>query len=254
MQTYSTSQIADKIGIHSNTVRLYEKWGLISPAPRDTNNYRRFTDRHLYQIRLCRCIFGYPFTTRAIRRAGNQVIRSASQWSLAQCRTHTDEYLRVIRQEIARAVGTVEHLEQWLNGAGSKEGGETNETSKFYTRRQAAMLMGTTTETVRNWERNAMVFSSRTGSNHEVLYDPSALERMKIIHMLRSAGYSIFAIRRCLCQYDNGSRAVVLETLDRPGTEEDLMMVGDRWHCALLELEDAAGRIPLLLNEMETLH
>lgn len=257
MQIYSTSQIAEQVGIHPNTVRLYEKWGLISPVPRDANGYRRFTDRHLYQSRLCRCIFGYPYTTRAIRQAGNRIIRSASEWALPQCRTHTDEYLQVIQKEIALAMQTVANLEKWLDGAnheGHSECGYVGETGVLYTRRQTAAILGTTVETVRNWERNAMVSSFQTGSNHEVLFDCFALDRMKIIRMLRSAGYSMFAIQRCLRQYDNGNRSIVLQTLDQPGTEEDLIMVGDRWRRALLELEAAAGRILPLLEEMETLH
>ena len=32
MKTYKTSEVAAAIGIHPNTVRLYEEWGLI-PGP-----------------------------------------------------------------------------------------------------------------------------------------------------------------------------------------------------------------------------
>ncbi len=35
MRTYSTSEIAKIIGIHPNTVMLYEKWGYIAPLERN---------------------------------------------------------------------------------------------------------------------------------------------------------------------------------------------------------------------------
>ena len=35
--TYSTSQTAEIIGIHPNTVRLYEELGLITPPERKSN-------------------------------------------------------------------------------------------------------------------------------------------------------------------------------------------------------------------------
>ncbi len=47
-----TSDIAREIGVHPNTVRLYEERGYISSVPRAENGYRRFTSRHLEEMRL----------------------------------------------------------------------------------------------------------------------------------------------------------------------------------------------------------
>ena len=52
--TYSTSQIAKRAGLHSNTVRLYEEWGLIQKPERKKNGYRVFTDVHIKQFELAR--------------------------------------------------------------------------------------------------------------------------------------------------------------------------------------------------------
>ena len=52
--TYSTSQIADKFGLHPNTIRLYENWGVISSPERKPNGYRAFTDEHIKQIEIVR--------------------------------------------------------------------------------------------------------------------------------------------------------------------------------------------------------
>ena len=40
MNTYRTSEVAEKIGIHPNTVRLYEELGLIPRPQRQGNGYR----------------------------------------------------------------------------------------------------------------------------------------------------------------------------------------------------------------------
>ena len=45
--TYKTSDVARIIGIHPNTVRLYEKFELIPKPERRQNGYRVFTDFHL---------------------------------------------------------------------------------------------------------------------------------------------------------------------------------------------------------------
>ena len=42
------------IGVHPNTVRLYEELGLISRAKREENGYRSFTQLHVEQFQLAR--------------------------------------------------------------------------------------------------------------------------------------------------------------------------------------------------------
>lgn len=52
MNTYRTSEIAEIIGVHPNTVRLYEELGLIPKPGRLPNGYRVFTELHIEQFRL----------------------------------------------------------------------------------------------------------------------------------------------------------------------------------------------------------
>lgn len=54
LKEYRTAEVAAIIGIHPNTVRFYEDWGLISKPERKENGYRVFTDLHIQQIRLAR--------------------------------------------------------------------------------------------------------------------------------------------------------------------------------------------------------
>ena len=42
-RTYTTSRIASAVGIHPNTVRLYERIGFITAPERLANGYRVFT-------------------------------------------------------------------------------------------------------------------------------------------------------------------------------------------------------------------
>lgn len=56
-KTYKTSEVAKIIGIHPNTVRMYEDLELISKPIRKDNGYRVFTDLHIYQFKLARKVF-----------------------------------------------------------------------------------------------------------------------------------------------------------------------------------------------------
>ena len=52
MNQYRTIDVARRIGIHVNTVRLYEKCALIPKPERLPNGYRVFTDLHIEQLKL----------------------------------------------------------------------------------------------------------------------------------------------------------------------------------------------------------
>ena len=47
-----TSDLAKEVGVHVNTIRLYEASGFLSPVPRGSNGYRRYSTLHLEQARL----------------------------------------------------------------------------------------------------------------------------------------------------------------------------------------------------------
>ncbi len=68
MNTYRTSEVAERIGIHPNTVRLYEELGLIPKARRQHNGYRVFTDFHIEQLRLARTAFQIEVLQNGLRK------------------------------------------------------------------------------------------------------------------------------------------------------------------------------------------
>ena len=54
MNTYRTVDLARMFGVHVNTVRLYERYGLIPKAERTQSGYRIFTELHVEQFKLAR--------------------------------------------------------------------------------------------------------------------------------------------------------------------------------------------------------
>lgn len=69
MATYKTAEIAVMIGIHPNTVRLYESLELIPQPERLSNGYRVFTEFHIEQCRLVQLAGAHTIfkTERGIR-------------------------------------------------------------------------------------------------------------------------------------------------------------------------------------------
>ena len=79
MSTYSTNQIAKIIGIHPNTVRMYEEWGLIPLAERKSNGYRIFTDFHIQQLRLARTAFQIEVLQNGLRKKAVDTVKLSAK-------------------------------------------------------------------------------------------------------------------------------------------------------------------------------
>ena len=77
-----TSDIARAIGVHPNTVRLYEEWGFLPPIPRSSNGYRRFTKAHLDQMRLAWTALHSPWPGHKIRRSALTLVQRAASGDL----------------------------------------------------------------------------------------------------------------------------------------------------------------------------
>ena len=75
MNTYTTGEVAKIIGIHPNTVRMYEEWGLIPLAERKANGYRVFTDYHIEQLRLARIAFQIEVLQNGLRKKVVEIIK-----------------------------------------------------------------------------------------------------------------------------------------------------------------------------------
>ena len=72
---YKTSEVAATVGVHPNTVRLYEKSGLIPKPERSANGYRIFTDLHTEQCRLVRIAFRVEILQNGLRKKIIQMIK-----------------------------------------------------------------------------------------------------------------------------------------------------------------------------------
>ncbi|MBR6528505.1 MAG: MerR family DNA-binding transcriptional regulator, partial [Firmicutes bacterium] len=79
MKTYTTSQIAKIIGIHPNTVRMYEEWGLIPLAERKSNGYRIFTVFHIQQLRLARTAFQIEVLQNGLRKKAVDTVKLSAK-------------------------------------------------------------------------------------------------------------------------------------------------------------------------------
>ena len=230
-----TSDIAQSVGVHPNTVRLYEARGFLSAVPRSKTGYRLFTSLHLEQMRLAHLALQWPYLS------GKQVVldlvKCAADGDLGMAMELAYEYLAGVRMERTRAEAAVEYLEWWARDH------PLETTKRTLSIGQAANHLGVTVDQLRNWERNGLLNVPRDPATGYRLYGASEIGRLRVIRMLRQSGYSMMAILRMLRQFDAGETERLREVLDTPGENEDIETVADRWLTTLAEQEKRAQAI-----------
>ena len=103
MKNYKTSEVAAIVGIHPNTVRLYEEWGMIAKPERQENGYRIFTDLHIMQIKLARTAFQIEILQNGLRKKIVEMVKISARGDFDRAILVTREYLERLQQERCNA-------------------------------------------------------------------------------------------------------------------------------------------------------
>lgn len=243
MKTYKTSEVAGIIGIHPNTVRLYEKLNLIPKPERLPNGYRIFTEFHLAQCRLIRIAFKVEVLQNGLRKKIVNVVKTAATGDFDGAIDMVDEYLKQIRQEKINAEKAVEIVNRILSE-------DVLPYTQRLTRKEAAELLGISVDALRNWEANGLLTVKRKSNGYRV-YTEQDLQRLKIIRSLRCANYSLEAILRLLQQLSKNSQTDVRSALNTPRRSDDIISVCDRLIVSLSSAERNAFRVSELLLDMK---
>ena len=102
------SQLAQLAGVSTDTVRYYEKQGLISAPERQNNGYRRYTEAHAGAVRFVRGAQALGFSLTEIRAIQPQLaqgtlgrtdIEQHLQTKMAQIDAHIQQ-LKTLKKEL----------------------------------------------------------------------------------------------------------------------------------------------------------
>lgn len=227
--TYSTSQIAKIVGLHPNTVRMYEEWGLIAKPLRKANGYRVYDDIHIKQFQLARKALQIEILQAGLRIKIIEAVKLSAVYRFDEAIELAEEYIRTAEREKDNAKEAAEICELLYRQ-------HTEADDVFYKRAQAAAELGLTIDTIRNWEMNGLLTVKRKQNGYRV-YDSNDIKRLKIIRSLRYANYSLSAILRMLKKYDSGMNGNnILDILNTPDNDDDIITTCDR---LVVSLENA---------------
>lgn len=95
-------------GCHIETIRYYERVGVLSPTARSESGYRRYTDHHIQQLRFIHHARELGFSLDDIRELLS--LREHPDLSCGAVDRITDKHLRGIRSRIRHLESLAEEL------------------------------------------------------------------------------------------------------------------------------------------------
>lgn len=274
---FRIGELSRMTGVKAGTIRFYEKCGFLAQVKRLPNGYRSFDVRHIYQVRVCRLVFG-GFVNKRLRKISMGLIFAARDWDLEAYRKRAEEYLHAVEEDIAgtkRAVaavfgrlwkgqgedgaveeggcmpdedGAAEESDRASEAVGGGQHSPQDPRNPQYSKKQAAALVGVTPEAIRNWERNGLL--GETTPYRKRFYSAWAMERMYVIRLLLDNGYSMMAVRSFFAEFDAGNRQAAVSALTNPGESETLIYRADRYMETLRNTRRKAMELCGLADEM----
>ncbi|MDO4276296.1 MAG: MerR family transcriptional regulator [Eubacteriales bacterium] len=245
MNKYRTIDIARMMGIHVNTVRLYEKCELISAPERLENGYRVFTDLHIEQFKLARAALKVEVLQNGLRKQAVEIIKTAAAGEYEKASELVRKYAEQIDVERENAEEAVKITLGILSGIEKDD----TQGDRLFTRKEAADVLHVTIDTLRNWELNGL-FTVKRSSNGYRVYTKEDLQRLKIIRSLRCANYSLSSILRMLRAISQDPGTDIREAIDTPEQDDDIITACDKLLTSLREAREnarfVAGQIEIM--------
>lgn len=245
-KTYRTSQIAQIIGVHPNTIRLYERCKLIPKPERMKNGYRVFTDLHVEQLKLARTALAVEVLQNGLRKQAIEIIKTSATGKFTKAISLCQEYLWQIKEEQKNALEAITLVRDILSGKIDATAGD----GLCLSRQETADYLHVSIDTLRNWELNGLLTVKRKQNGYRV-YTDDDIKQLKIIRSLRCANYSLTAILRLLSALSRDPGADLATVIDTPQSDDDIISACDKLLTSLSNAERNAKQILILLKEMK---
>lgn len=243
MNTYKTAEVAAIIGIHPNTVRLYEKLKWIPEPKRLPNGYRIFTEFHIAQCKLIRLALQVELLQNGLRKKMAQMIMASATKDFDTAIALTQDYLNQIGLERQNAEEAIEIVNRLLSDS-------IKENTSWLKRKDVSRLLAISMDTLRNWEMNGLLTVKRKRNGYRV-YTDQDIQRLKVIRALRCANYSLEAILRLLQELSQNPDTDIRAVLNTPKQTASIISVCDRLIVSLSAAEKNAAVLSDMLHNMK---
>ena len=190
--------LARDVGLSTQAIRDYERYGFIPPVERGPQGYRLYSPQHMHALRTARVLiagYGWEPTLRIMQHVHVGNLSSA----LAEIDAR-HAALHASRLEIEATLKALQTLSTALPPA--------NEVSRHVRPlyiRAVAQHIGVRVSAIRFLEAQGLVQPLRDKSSKYRLYDEQHMNTLQVIALLRKANYGFDAICVVLAQLASGT-------------------------------------------------
>jgi DNA-binding transcriptional MerR regulator len=231
--------LARDAGISAATVRMYEDEGILPPASRLRSGHRRYTDADLEALHVARLLmpaYGWNWTRDAMC-----LVHAGDIRGLARALDLAHASLQRQREDLAQTLVMLDALAQ----TDLAEHRHPFARGSLYIG-DVARMVGVPTTTIRFWEDQGLCRPARDRQSGYRTYDPATVRDIRVIVILRDAGYGIEAMRPILRELANRNpeavRRILLQRQDQIDltSERRYAAVGRLWRYLERIAEDPA--------------
>ena len=184
-------------------VRNYEANGLIPQAQRSPSGYRLYTQRHLAALKTVKSMvpgYGWPRTSA--------IMQALHRGDLSAALATIDERHAELASKRFQVEQTLSALRTLATGSASKP--RSSHPQRFRVG-EAAKQVGVRVSALHFWEQRGLLHPVREQNSRYRLYDEHQMRRLRVVVLLRDAGYPFNVIRSVLHEVIAGrpERAIV---------------------------------------------
>ncbi|MEX1077886.1 MAG: MerR family transcriptional regulator [Homoserinimonas sp.] len=184
---YTTSRLAAATGYSVQQVRDLERLGVIPPATRQPNGYRRFGPAHLTALHAYRqlAVAVDPVNARMTMREARQLPYDDAIARVVAL--HVD--LARVREQTIAALRALETIVEEDGSAASPSAADAMSITEL------SAALGVRSSALRFWEQQGLVTPKRTSRLGARTYPVAAIRDARIVAALRAGGYRIPAVQ-----------------------------------------------------------
>ncbi|MEU7755924.1 MerR family transcriptional regulator [Micromonospora sp. NPDC049171] len=176
-------------GLSAQAVRNYERDGVLPPAPRTPNGYRRFTEIHARALSAYLALIpGHGYA------ASGEIMRAVNRGEIAMALRVIDEGHALLQRDRE----TLDAVESAVAALGATR--PQPQTRKAVPISVLAHRLGVRPATLRKWERAGVLRPVRDPVTHYRVYLPDDVRDAELAHLLRRGGYRLDHIAGVLGQ------------------------------------------------------
>jgi DNA-binding transcriptional MerR regulator len=214
-----TVDLARAAGISVQQVRNYEAQGLLPPTSRSKSGYRLYTQHHLAALKTARSLIaGYgwqwvPKIMQALHRgdlAAALATIDARHAELASKRLQMEQTLSALHALAAQPIPA-----------------QSSRSPQRLRVGDAAKQVGVRVSALHFWEQQGLLHPIRDRSNRYRLYDEQQMHRLRVVVLLREAGYDFKAILSVLDELEAGRTEQAIVAVEKRREE----LTRTSWTC-----------------------